>query len=92
MKAARWYPKRDIRVEEVPVQHPTAGEVCVQVDYSGEVPTVIALVVDGRINPRPLVTSRIGLGDIVARGIEALASSRNENINTVVVPHGEAIQ
>lgn len=54
--------------------------------YLGEFPMCMALVADGRINVKPLVSQWIGLDDIVKSGFEAFASPENENIKIVVNP------
>jgi (R,R)-butanediol dehydrogenase/meso-butanediol dehydrogenase/diacetyl reductase len=59
-------------------------EVCGTAGYFGEFEICMDLVADGRINPQPLITSRIGLEEIVSRGFEPFSSPDNENIKIVV--------
>lgn len=59
-------------------------EVCGTAGYFGEFEICMDLVVDGRINPQPLITSRIELEDIVSRGFEPFSSPTNENVKIVV--------
>ena len=54
--------------------------------YFGEFEMCMALMVDGRIDVRPLVSAWIGLDDIVTRGFEPFAAPHNENIKIVVTP------
>jgi len=54
--------------------------------YFGEFEMCMALVGDGRINVKPLVSAWIGLDDIVKKGFEPFASPDNENIKIVVKP------
>jgi (R,R)-butanediol dehydrogenase/meso-butanediol dehydrogenase/diacetyl reductase len=54
--------------------------------YFGEFEMCMALIADGRIDVRPLVSAWIGLDDIVSRGFEPFASPHNENIKIVVTP------
>lgn len=46
----------------------------------------MALVADGRVNPRPLITAQISLDEIVTRGFVPFASPENEHIKIVVTP------
>jgi (R,R)-butanediol dehydrogenase/meso-butanediol dehydrogenase/diacetyl reductase len=54
--------------------------------YFGEFEMCMALVGDGRINVRPLVSAWINLNDIVKKGFETFALPDNENIKIVVKP------
>lgn len=59
-------------------------EICGTAGYFGEFEICMDLVADGRINAQPLITSRIGLEDIVSQGFEPFSSPQNENIKIVV--------
>jgi (R,R)-butanediol dehydrogenase / meso-butanediol dehydrogenase / diacetyl reductase len=59
-------------------------EICGTAGYFGEFEICIDLVADGRINPQPLITSRIPLEEIVPRGFEPFSSPANENVKIVV--------
>jgi (R,R)-butanediol dehydrogenase / meso-butanediol dehydrogenase / diacetyl reductase len=59
-------------------------EVCGTAGYFGEFEICMDLVADGRIDPQPLITSRIPLEEIVARGFEPFSSPNNENVKIVV--------
>jgi (R,R)-butanediol dehydrogenase / meso-butanediol dehydrogenase / diacetyl reductase len=59
-------------------------EVVGTAGYFGEFEICMDLVAGGRINPQPLITSRIELEDIVPRGFEPFSSPTNENIKIVV--------
>ncbi len=59
-------------------------ELCGTAGYFGEFEICMDLVADGRIDPQPLITSRIGLEDIVAKGFEPFSSPGNENVKIVV--------
>ncbi len=59
-------------------------EVVGTAGYFGEFEICMDLVADGRINPQPLITSRIALEDIVPHGFEPFSSPTNENIKIVV--------
>ena len=61
-------------------------EIIGTVGYFGEFAMCMALVADGRINAKPLISATIGLEDIVARGFEPFASPDNANIKIVVRP------
>jgi (R,R)-butanediol dehydrogenase/meso-butanediol dehydrogenase/diacetyl reductase len=59
-------------------------EICGTAGYFGEFEICMDLVADGRIDAQPLITSRIGLEDIVPRGFEPFSSPGNENIKILV--------
>jgi len=48
--------------------------------------SVVELFADGRLDPDPLVTSRIGLGEIVESGFEALSDGESEDVKILVKP------
>jgi len=48
--------------------------------------TVLRLLADGRIDPEPLVTGRIGLGDVVDDGFEALLDRSSGHVKILVRP------
>lgn len=59
-------------------------DVCGTAGYFGEFEICMDLVADGRINPQPLITSRIALEDIVSKGFEPFSSPSNENVKIIV--------
>jgi (R,R)-butanediol dehydrogenase / meso-butanediol dehydrogenase / diacetyl reductase len=59
-------------------------EVCGTAGYFGEFEICMDLVADRRINPQPLITSRIALEEIVHKGFEPFSLPTNENIKIVV--------
>ncbi len=59
-------------------------EICGTAGYFGEFEICMDLVADGRINAQPLITSRIGLEEIVSHGFEPFSLPGNENIKIVV--------
>ncbi len=61
-------------------------EIIGTVGYLGEFEMCIALIIDGRIDVRPLVSAWIGLDEIVSHGFEPFTSPENENIKIVVTP------
>jgi len=54
--------------------------------YFGEFEMCMALVADGRINAKPLISATIGIDDIVSRGFEPFAAADNTNVKIVVRP------
>ena len=54
--------------------------------YFGEFEMCMALMGDGRIDVKPLISAWIDLDDIVKKGLEPFASAGNENIKVVVKP------
>ena len=84
MQAARWYGPRDVRVEEIPVPRPDAGEVLVAVERTGlcgsdleeyrEGPTAIPA------DAVPLVLGHEVVGTVVE------SPSGNPSVGTRVVP------
>ncbi len=73
---------------EVDVNHLTATEkeLIGTVAYEGDFPRAIALVRDGRVDPRPLVTGRVTLDRAVPDGIEELAAHPERQIKILVRP------
>jgi (R,R)-butanediol dehydrogenase/meso-butanediol dehydrogenase/diacetyl reductase len=59
-------------------------EVIGTAGYFGEFEICMEMVADGRIKPQALITSRIGLEEIVSRGFEPFSKPDNENIKIVV--------
>ena len=49
---------------------------------------VIDMLADGRLDPEPLVTDRIGLGSIVESGFEPLLDSASDQVKILVSPEG----
>jgi (R,R)-butanediol dehydrogenase/meso-butanediol dehydrogenase/diacetyl reductase len=62
-------------------------EICGTAGYFGEFEICMDLVTDGRIDAQPLITSRIGLEDIVPHGFEPFSAPGNENIKILVNLH-----
>ncbi|MFO1074068.1 MAG: 2,3-butanediol dehydrogenase [Geminicoccaceae bacterium] len=54
--------------------------------YNGEFPHVIALLRDGRMDPTPMITKRIGVDDIVPGGFEELLKNRDKHVKILVQP------
>jgi (R,R)-butanediol dehydrogenase/meso-butanediol dehydrogenase/diacetyl reductase len=55
----------------------------------GDFASVVEAVVAGHIDPRPLITSRIALSDVVTGGIKhLLGEGRNSEVKILVAPHG----
>ncbi len=52
--------------------------------YVDEVKTAIALLADGRINPSPMVTSKISLANAVELGFEKLLADKEKSIKILV--------
>lgn len=73
---------------EVDVNHLTATEkeLIGTVAYEDDFPRAIALVRDGRVDPRPLVTGRVTLDRAVPDGIEELAGHPERQIKILVRP------
>jgi (R,R)-butanediol dehydrogenase/meso-butanediol dehydrogenase/diacetyl reductase len=61
-------------------------EITTSSGYSSEFPAAIALLSEGRVNIDPLVTSKIPLGQLVEKGFEVLADSRQDQIKVIVEP------
>ncbi|MBI3966420.1 MAG: zinc-binding dehydrogenase, partial [Chloroflexi bacterium] len=57
--------------------------------YAGEFPTVIALLADGRLDPTPLITGRIGLENILSQGFDELLRNRDRHVKILVSPNLE---
>ncbi|MFC6672233.1 2,3-butanediol dehydrogenase [Marinobacterium aestuariivivens] len=64
----------------------TEKQVIGSLAYNGEFADVIALIDDGRLDVRPLITGRIELADILDRGFEELANNKDENVKIIVTP------
>ncbi|EJO55619.1 alcohol dehydrogenase [Burkholderia multivorans] len=64
----------------------TEKEVIGSLAYNGEFADVIRFIADGRIDVQPLITGRIALGDIVARGFEELVHHKDRNVKIIVQP------
>lgn len=64
----------------------TEKEVIGSLAYNGEFADVIRFIADGRIDVQPLITGRIVLGDIVARGFEELVHHKDRNVKIIVQP------
>jgi (R,R)-butanediol dehydrogenase/meso-butanediol dehydrogenase/diacetyl reductase len=56
------------------------------VAYDHDFPAVIDAIASGRIDPRPMITSRVGLEHVVARGFEQLAAATSSEIKILVRP------
>ncbi|HMQ55050.1 MAG TPA: zinc-binding dehydrogenase, partial [Anaerolineae bacterium] len=54
--------------------------------YRDEFDAVIEMLADGRLQPEPMVTGRIGLDDIVAGGFEELLTNKEKNVKILVSP------
>jgi len=56
------------------------------VAYDHDFPAVIDAIASGRIDPRPMITSRVGLEHAVERGFEPLAAATSSEIKVLVRP------
>ena len=55
--------------------------------YENEFPTVLSYMRDGRLDPRPLITAKIKLDDIIEQGFNVLNSERKaEHLRILVSP------
>jgi (R,R)-butanediol dehydrogenase/meso-butanediol dehydrogenase/diacetyl reductase len=54
--------------------------------YRDEFDAVIEMLADGRLQPDPMVTGRIGLPDLVAGGFEELLVNKEQNVKILVSP------
>lgn len=61
-------------------------EITTSSGYSSEFPAAVALLADGRVKIDSLVTAKIPLGQLVEKGFEALADSRQDQIKVIVEP------
>ena len=59
------------------------GSIC----YNRDFPRVINLLRDGRIDPMPMITERIGIDDIVSGGFEELRANRDRQVKILVQPN-----
>jgi (R,R)-butanediol dehydrogenase/meso-butanediol dehydrogenase/diacetyl reductase len=58
------------------------------IGYSDEFPATIALLNDGRLRGEPLISAKIGLSEVIAKGFQALVERKDENIKVLVSPEG----
>ena len=54
--------------------------------YANDFPPVLDAIASGRLDPRPMTTSRVGLDDAVAKGFEPLAAQTGSEIKILVSP------
>jgi (R,R)-butanediol dehydrogenase/meso-butanediol dehydrogenase/diacetyl reductase len=54
--------------------------------FDGEFEAVIDLMASGRLDPGPLVTSTIGVDEVVEQGFERLVAERGEHVKILVTP------
>jgi len=54
--------------------------------YDEDFAAAVALLGDGRVNAGPLITGRIGLDDIVEKGLEELIANKAEHVKILVTP------
>jgi (R,R)-butanediol dehydrogenase/meso-butanediol dehydrogenase/diacetyl reductase len=54
--------------------------------YDEDFAAAVTLLGDGRIDTGPLITGRIGLNDMVAKGLEELIANKAENLKILVTP------
>lgn len=94
MRAARWYAKGDVRVEDVPEPRPEPDELVVRVEWCGLCGTDLEEYREGPITipvaePHPLRGTRapITLGhEVVGRVERAAADGSGPPVGTLVVP------
>jgi (R,R)-butanediol dehydrogenase/meso-butanediol dehydrogenase/diacetyl reductase len=58
--------------------------------YVGEFADAIALLREGRVRVTPLVTARVGLAEVIPRGLEALLRPEEGHVKILVMPGGAA--
>lgn len=61
-------------------------EITFSSGYEGEFPAAIAFLEDKRVDVLPLISSRIGLDDLVQKGIRPLIEQPDRNIKILVYP------
>lgn len=54
--------------------------------YCEEFDDVMRMLADGRLQPEPMITGRIGLADLVAGGFEELLNQKDRNVKILVSP------
>lgn len=54
--------------------------------YRDEFDPVLEMLADGRLQPEPIVTRKIGLKDLVAGGFEELLTNKESNVKILVSP------
>ena len=54
--------------------------------YVDEFDAVLEMLADGRLQPEPMVTGRIGLNDLVGGGFEELLTHKDRNVKILVSP------
>ncbi|WP_448203928.1 2,3-butanediol dehydrogenase [Azospirillum sp. sgz302134] len=69
----------------------TEKQVIGSLAYNGEFADVIRFIADGRLDVQPLITGRITLEDIVARGFEELVHNKDRNVKIIVQPAAPAV-
>jgi len=101
MKALRWYGQRDLRIEEVPVPSPGAGEVKIKVKWCGICGTDLHEYRDGPVlvpakRPHPLTGKQVPVvlghefsGDIVevGSGVTGFSVGDRVTVNPLLVCH-----
>ena len=55
--------------------------------YNGEFATVIDLLNDGRLTADSMITGKIKIDDIIAKGFDELVNRKEENIKIIVRPY-----
>ena len=54
--------------------------------YENEFPTAIALLADGRVDTDKMITARIGIDELVAKGMQSLIEDSGKHIKILVSP------
>ncbi|MGA8114137.1 MAG: zinc-binding dehydrogenase, partial [Actinocatenispora sp.] len=59
---------------------------CLSHSHDGDFPRAVALLESGAVDPRPLLSDRIGLDETVERGFDALVAAPDRHLKVVVLP------
>ena len=54
------------------------------INNSGEFPQAIQMMADGRVDPGPMISSRISLEDVVEKGFEECIRNKRSNVKVIV--------
>jgi (R,R)-butanediol dehydrogenase/meso-butanediol dehydrogenase/diacetyl reductase len=68
---------------------PYEREIIGALGYRNDLPTVVQLIADGRMDPAPLITNIIPMEDAVREGFERLARSKDEGMKTLIAVGAE---
>ena len=65
----------------------TEKQVIGSLAYNGEFADVIAMINDGRIDVRPLISGRIRIGEILEKGFKELVANKDHHVKIIVSPN-----